>query len=58
MKSLHRCLPILDWGRRYDRAALSSDLVAALLPAIMISVIGLQVAPLECKNIRQALIFY
>ena len=29
-------LPILDWGRRYDRATLSSDLVAAVIVTIML----------------------
>ncbi|WP_126978137.1 SulP family inorganic anion transporter [Frigidibacter oleivorans] len=33
---LTRYLPILDWGRRYDRAALSSDLVAAVIVTIML----------------------
>lgn len=35
-RSLTRYLPILDWGRRYDRAALSSDLVAAVIVTIML----------------------
>jgi SulP family sulfate permease len=33
---LVRYLPILDWSARYDRAALSSDLVAAAVVAIML----------------------
>ena len=28
---LARYVPLLDWGRRYDRAALSNDLLAALI---------------------------
>lgn len=31
-----RYLPILDWGRRYDRAALSGDLLAAVIVTIML----------------------
>ncbi len=31
-----RYLPILDWGRRYDRATLTSDLMAALIVTIML----------------------
>ncbi|MGY9050199.1 MAG: SulP family inorganic anion transporter, partial [Rhodobacterales bacterium] len=31
-----RYLPILDWGRRYDRAALGSDLLAAVIVTIML----------------------
>ncbi|MGP9805776.1 SulP family inorganic anion transporter [Paracoccus sp. NSM] len=34
--SLNRALPILDWGRRYDRAALQSDLLAAVIVTIML----------------------
>lgn len=34
--SLSRYLPILDWGRRYDRAALHSDLLAAVIVTIML----------------------
>lgn len=33
---LARHLPILDWGRRYDRATLTSDLVAAVVVTIML----------------------
>lgn len=29
-------LPILDWGRRYDRNALSNDLIAAVIVTIML----------------------
>tara|TARA_R110002110_G_scaffold115194_11_gene285654 strand:+ start:3250 stop:4971 length:1722 start_codon:yes stop_codon:yes gene_type:complete len=36
MNNIARYLPILDWGRRYDRSALSSDLVAALIVTIML----------------------
>lgn len=31
-----RYLPILDWARRYDRAALSGDLLAAVIVTIML----------------------
>ncbi|ETX15589.1 sulfate:proton symporter [Roseivivax halodurans JCM 10272] len=34
--SLRRYLPILDWGRSYDSAALTSDLVAAVIVTIML----------------------
>lgn len=33
---LARYLPVLDWGRRYDRHCLTSDLVAAAVVAIML----------------------
>ncbi len=33
---LTRYLPILDWGRSYDRATLASDLVAAVIVTIML----------------------
>lgn len=36
MAPLARWLPVLDWGRRYDRAALASDLVAALVVTVML----------------------
>ena len=36
MHHLSRYLPILDWGRRYDRSALSNDLVAAVIVTIML----------------------
>ncbi|KIT18121.1 SulP family inorganic anion transporter [Jannaschia aquimarina] len=31
-----RLIPILDWGRRYDRAAFGSDLLAAVIVTIML----------------------
>ena len=36
MIRLRRYLPILDWGRRYDRHALSNDMVAAVIVTIML----------------------
>lgn len=36
MKALRRHLPVLDWGRSYDRRTLSSDLVAAVIVTIML----------------------
>jgi sulfate permease, SulP family len=33
---LAKYLPILDWGRRYDRSTLTNDLVAALIVTIML----------------------
>ena len=36
MPSLARYLPVLDWGRRYDRDKLSGDLVAAVIVTIML----------------------
>ena len=36
MHSILRYIPILDWGRRYDRAALSNDLIAAVIVTIML----------------------
>jgi SulP family sulfate permease len=36
MMRLTRYLPILDWGRSYDRATLASDLVAAVIVTIML----------------------
>jgi SulP family sulfate permease len=36
MNALRRYLPILDWGRGYGSAALSSDLVAAVIGTIML----------------------
>ncbi len=33
---MHRYLPILDWGRRYDRATLTADLIAAVIVTIML----------------------
>ncbi len=35
-RRLARYLPILDWGRRYDAGAATSDLVAALIVTIML----------------------
>ncbi|VDS07494.1 putative sulfate transporter/MT1781 [Paracoccus haematequi] len=35
-RMVSRYLPILDWGRRYDRAALSGDLLAAVIVTIML----------------------
>ena len=36
MTRLARYLPVLDWGRRYDRASLSADLIAAVIVTIML----------------------
>lgn len=36
MRHISRYLPILDWGRGYGRATLTSDLVAALIVTIML----------------------
>jgi SulP family sulfate permease len=36
MRTVARFLPILDWGRRYDRTALTDDLVAAAIVAVML----------------------
>lgn len=36
METLRRYLPILEWGRTYDRAALGDDLVAAVIVTIML----------------------
>ncbi|SEM89761.1 SulP family inorganic anion transporter [Palleronia pelagia] len=36
MPSFRQYLPILDWGRSYDRRALSNDLIAALIVTIML----------------------
>jgi sulfate permease, SulP family len=36
MNGLARYLPILDWGRHYDRATLTNDLLAALIVTIML----------------------
>lgn len=33
---LNRYFPVLDWGRTYDRSALSNDLIAALIVTIML----------------------
>lgn len=36
MPALKRLLPILDWGRRYNRATLGSDLLAAVIVTLML----------------------
>jgi SulP family sulfate permease len=36
MPRLGRYLPVLDWGRSYDRATLTGDLVAAVIVTIML----------------------
>lgn len=36
IRPLARYLPIIDWGRRYDRGALTSDLMAAVIVTIML----------------------
>lgn len=36
MPSIARYFPILEWGRRYDRNALTNDLVAAVIVTIML----------------------
>ncbi|KIN60089.1 Sulfate transporter [Sulfitobacter noctilucae] len=36
MNLLRQYLPILDWGRRYDRTALSNDMIAAVIVTIML----------------------
>jgi SulP family sulfate permease len=36
MPRLSRYLPILDWGRTYNRGALSNDLIAAVIVTIML----------------------
>jgi SulP family sulfate permease len=36
MPRIAQYLPILDWGRRYDRQALTGDLIAALIVTIML----------------------
>ena len=36
VKAFTRYLPILDWGRHYDRSALANDLVAAVIVTIML----------------------
>lgn len=36
MSTLARHLPILDWGRTYDRSVLTSDLIAAMIVTIML----------------------
>ena len=36
MSFLRRTFPILDWGRRYDRATLTNDLIAAVIVTVML----------------------
>ncbi|MDA8586513.1 sulfate permease [Rhodobacteraceae bacterium] len=36
MTTFSRYLPILDWGRHYDRSALSNDMIAAVIVTIML----------------------
>ncbi|MDO5612154.1 MAG: sulfate permease [Paracoccus sp. (in: a-proteobacteria)] len=36
MRGLSRYLPVLEWGRRYDRRKLAGDLLAALIVTIML----------------------
>lgn len=36
MPDLRRYLPVLEWGRTYDRSALSNDMVAAVIVTIML----------------------
>jgi SulP family sulfate permease len=36
MTSLARYLPILDWGRRYDRRAFGNDMIAAVIVTVML----------------------
>ncbi|PWJ20553.1 SulP family inorganic anion transporter [Jannaschia seohaensis] len=36
MPSLRQYFPILEWGRTYDRSALSNDLIAAVIVTIML----------------------
>lgn len=36
MQGLARYLPVLDWGRSYDRTALTGDLLAAVIVTIML----------------------
>ncbi len=36
MHLLHQYLPILDWGRRYDRNTFSNDMIAAVIVTIML----------------------
>jgi len=36
MKGLARYLPILEWGKQYDRAMLGSDMMAAVIVTIML----------------------
>jgi len=36
LKLAQRYVPVLDWGRRYDKATLTNDLVAAVIVTIML----------------------
>lgn len=36
MEQLARYLPVLDWGRRYDRDAFTGDMIAAVIVTIML----------------------
>ncbi|MBF9034395.1 sulfate permease [Rhodobacterales bacterium HKCCE2091] len=36
MEAIRRRIPVLDWGRSYDRQALSNDLIAAVIVTIML----------------------
>ncbi|MEP3331848.1 sulfate permease [Sedimentitalea sp.] len=36
MPDLRRYLPVLEWGRTYDRSALSNDMIAAVIVTIML----------------------
>ena len=36
MNQMRQYLPILDWGRRYDRTAFSNDMIAAVIVTIML----------------------
>ncbi|MDU9005565.1 SulP family inorganic anion transporter [Sedimentitalea todarodis] len=36
MPDIRRYLPVLEWGRTYDRTALSNDLIAAVIVTIML----------------------
>ncbi|HEV7286362.1 MAG TPA: SulP family inorganic anion transporter, partial [Kaistia sp.] len=36
MRLLQRSLPILDWGRRYNRSTLTNDLIAAVIVTVML----------------------
>ena len=36
LKSISKYIPVLDWGRRYDRTAFGNDMVAAIIVTIML----------------------
>lgn len=36
LKSISKYVPVLDWGRRYDRMAFGNDMVAAIIVTIML----------------------